>query len=167
MKKLCIIISLCFILISCWNQEFYNNENKIKKNEIKQQNNNKIINKEFWENKSIKNIMKKTVDIENNNKQEVNIELGKIDLIWNWIKDIWWYKIDCKKEFKTFTAQRECEYTKLKEYWNGCFYKKMWVTLNNIDKIFTKINFDLIDENSIRIYKQNCKTILEEQNNNI
>ena len=87
--------------------------------------------------------------------------MKKWDQIVNSKSGLFFYKLDCKKLFKTQEVRKKCELADLKEAGYSCLAKDYFGT-DDINKIFNKQKFDLIDDATINTYKQMCKKQLDE-----
>jgi len=171
MKKITYLglILLIFLLASCWSnqqtkQQSENLKQSVQISQVHQGNQVSKQNQLSWSEREDKNTANENNKTTNeNNKQnlykEDKILLNKID---STIKDVWWYKVDCKKIFKTESWQRNCEMKQLAEAGNGCIDSRLWITLGNLDKYFTKKRFDLLSEEKIQEYKERCRVQLLE-----
>lgn len=109
------------------------------------------------------NNIKKTA-IKQVSTQEIVKDKAKLNKINHLISSVWWYKVNCKTQFKTQQWQYDCQMNQLMEAGNGCtdpdFPKS---ARENPDNYFTKKRFDLLDENSIQRYKQICQNSVEQE----
>ena len=173
------LMLLSLLLASCGNDVVKNdlwknqkvNKQKVQQN-IKQK---KQVNNVKWniendnlsklnriENQEVKNQEVENQEVKNQEEILEQKDTKIIEKIDQTIKDIGWYKLDCKKKFKTQNWQLQCQEKQLLEAWTMCFDKKLWITLNNIDNYFTKQRFDLLVKEEIKQYKNICIAKLKE-----
>ncbi len=190
MKKLWLIILFAGLLAlwACSNKNVTNEENwsknKIWVNHqtVSQNVDNKGIKNNSWKiiNNS-KNNTKNEVISKSNSKQDIyqtNVnnkkklqqrilikeDETKIEDINRIITSVWWFKVDCKKEFKTAQWQYQCEMNQLREAGYGCTDPKFpKLSKDSLNSYFTKKRYNLLDMNIINQYKNICKQNIIEQ----
>ena len=176
MKKLTIISMMIIWLLLTWCNKTQNNQEKQvnlqakqtiqaqKTNQQEENNNNKV--DQITENnlaqkpEQVKPEVKSRTPIQSQQNLEQQ-ETEKWNKIVNSKSGLFLYKLDCKKLFKTKQAIKKCELAGLKEAGYSCLDKSYFGT-DDINKIFNKQKFDLIDDATINKYKQMCKNQLEE-----
>ena len=175
MKKLTIISMMIIWLLLTWCNKTQNNQEKQVNLQVKQtiqaqktdqqeENNNKV--DQITENNlqseteqvKPKTESKNTIQSQQNLEQQ---EFKKWDQIVNSKSGLFFYKLNCKKLFKTRQTIKKCELAGLKEAGYSCLDKSYFGT-DDINKIFNKQKFDLIEDATINKYKQMCKNQLEE-----
>ena len=177
MKKLTIISMMIIWLLLTWCNKTQNNQEKQVHSQSKQtiqaqtinqqeENNNKVDqiteNNLAQESEQVKpkNEPKKAVIIQSQQNLEQQ-ETEKWNKIVNSKSGLFFYKLNCKKLFKTRQTIKKCELAGLKEAGYSCLAKSYFGT-DDINKIFNKQKFDLIDDATINKYKQMCKNQLDE-----
>jgi len=157
MKKILILILLISWFLLGWCNK---NTEQVETKNQQEQITKKIDSKKNDSKKASGQTEKKVLDsnINKNSEEEIKKEMKKIENIDKTITSVGWFKIDCKKQFKTKEWQRECEMKQLIEAGYGCTDPKFpKFDRNNLDTYFNKKRFDLLDDKDIYKYEKICQ----------